>query len=88
MPKTVLKEFENKETGFLYYYSFADHKIHKGHAKTLNTVLGYYSDATEDFLSKQIESKLGMLISQLKQMSFKEGEVYWILRIFQRYTII
>ena len=75
MPKTVLKEFENKEKRCLYYYSFADQKIHRGHAKTLNTELGYYSDSTEDFLSKKIETKLGMLISQLKLMSFENGEI-------------
>ena len=54
-PKLILKQFCN-ENGELYYYSFTEDTINKGHPKTLNTKMGYYSAETESFLSRSIET--------------------------------
>lgn len=63
-PKLILKQFCN-ENGELYYYSFTEDTINKGHPKTLNTKMGYYSAETESFLSRSIETPLGEAIKEV-----------------------
>lgn len=62
MPRCILKRFEVK--GRFYYYDVEkDIFGSKGHSKSHNTEKGYYSRETEQFLSDEIESSLGVILS-------------------------
>ena len=61
MPKAVLKRFEKDH--LICYYDVSKAFIGtKGHAKSINTELGYYSAETEEFFGCNIETPLGKLL--------------------------
>lgn len=72
IPKFILKNFEDKKQR-LFYYDFKDKKIKTGHAATLNTVMGYYSEEIENFLSNIVEQPFSKFVEQAKK--FKTGEL-------------
>ena len=69
MPRTILKRFEDSNC-FLYYICFQDSvlSVKKGHAKTLNTQEGYYSEETEELLSKEVERHLDKTIKHFENI--------------------
>lgn len=70
MPKLLLKRFENKNHCF-YYYDVEKRFIgSNGHAKSLNTELGYYSQETETFLNKHIEKPFSALLQAIDAIDF------------------
>lgn len=69
MPKLVMKNFTNSNSE-LFYFDFERNLVQKGHPKSLYTEYGYYSDYVEDFLSTEVESRLGVLLKYLKNASF------------------
>ena len=73
MPKLILKNFQNEKSE-LFYYDFTDRKIKKGHAKSLYTEEGYYSEYVEQFLSKEIEAPLGVLVKFLLETEFIDAD--------------
>ena len=73
IPKLIFKNFHN-ERQELFYYDFENEEIKKGHAKTLYTQMGYYSDYVEDFLGKRIESPLGSVVKHIANTDFQSCE--------------
>lgn len=70
MPKLLLKRFENKNHCF-YYYDVKKGVIgSNGHAKSLNTELGYYSAEVEEYLNNYVETPLSDLLSQIDCINF------------------
>ncbi len=70
MPKCVLKRFENNSKRF-YYYDVRKGIIgSNGYAKSINTVLGYYSQETEDYLRDYIETPFSELLCQIDKIDF------------------
>lgn len=80
LPKCILKQFEN-DNHELYYYD-GNEKNHNrniiktGHAKTLNSELGYYSEATEFALSTKIEQPLSELLQFVNTTNFDGSQFY------------
>lgn len=69
MPKSVLRRFE-KNARF-YYYDVEKRIIgSNGHAKSLYTESGYYSQETEDFLRDNIETPFGQLLKFIDSVDF------------------
>ena len=68
MPKCVLKRFETN--GSFFYYDVINDQIRtNGHAKSLNTNEGFYSNETEGFLDKNIEDPFGKLLLSIDTIS-------------------
>ena len=67
-----MKNFTNPNAE-LFYYDFKKNLVRKGHPKSLYTQFGYYSDYVEDFLSTEVESRLGVLLKYLKTTLFDKG---------------
>lgn len=72
MPRLILKNFHNEKQEF-YYFDFLEQKIKRGHAKTFYAEQGYYSEFVEKYLSKKVESRLGVLADFLKRTNFQNG---------------
>lgn len=73
MPRLILKNFQKDSKGMLYY-DCIQQKIVRGHAKTLCTELGYYSNDVETYLDKNVETRMGNLVDFLKRTSFQNGD--------------
>lgn len=71
MPKLIMKNFTNSNSE-LFYFDFEKALVGRGHPKSLYTKLGYYSDRVEEFLSSEVESKLGELLKYLKKTLFEK----------------
>ena len=70
MPKLLLKRFENKNH-CLYYFDVKKGVIgSNGHAKSLNTELGYYSAEVETYLNNYVETPFSDLLSQIDSIDF------------------
>lgn len=70
MPKCVLKRFENESKRF-YYYDVKKGIIgDDGHAKSINTELGYFSQETENYLSNYVEKPFFELLRQIDKIDF------------------
>ena len=70
MPKCVLKRFENQNERF-YYYDVKKGIIgNNGHARSINTEFGYYSQNTEGFLRDYIETPFSELLCQIDRIDF------------------
>lgn len=69
MPRSILKRFEN-ENHILFYYDVKDGIIKRGHSKSLYQEYGYYSNDTETFLDKYIESPLGKILKYIENTDF------------------
>ncbi len=65
IPKFILKQFENINHQ-LFYYDFEKDEIKSGHAKSLNTVMGFYSEEIEDFLSSIVEQPFSKFLQKAK----------------------
>lgn len=71
MPKIVLKRFE-KNNRFCYYDVCKGIIGTNGHAKSLNTELGYYSAETEEFFRDNIETPLGQMIKYIESVDMEK----------------
>lgn len=71
MPKLVLKHFVDSK-GRSYAYDFAANRIIYSTPTAINTEIDYYSKEAEAYLSKNIETPFGQVLSKL--LSVKEGE--------------
>ncbi len=70
MPKCVLKRFENDNNSFFYYIVEKDLIGKNGHAKSINTELGYYSKNTEEFLNNNVETPFSDLLYKIDKIDF------------------
>lgn len=71
MPKCILSRFE--ENNRFYYYDVEKKHIGKnGHAKSINTKRGYYSQAGEDYLRNNIETPIGELLKEIDRFDFNQ----------------
>ena len=61
LPKMLLKRFED-EKNFLQYIDVTNNRIKRGHAKTMYTEKGYYSDEIEHYLSDKIEKPFSEML--------------------------
>ena len=66
IPKAILKHFVDDQNK-LYYYDLQSKTIKQGGAGTLNTQIGYYSQAIEQQLSATIETPIGKVIQVLEK---------------------
>lgn len=73
MPKCVLKQFED-EKHFVYFWSFGEGQIKKGHAESINTELGYYSESIEHFLRDSVETPMGSVLKFIKGIDIDSPE--------------
>lgn len=72
MPKCVLKRFENENHSF-YYYDVEKSIIgSNGHAKSINTQLGYYSKDVEQYLNDNIEAPFSSALQFIDSTNFDE----------------
>lgn len=65
IPRCVLKQFEDSNH-FVYWFDCSTFRAKRGHAKTINTMKGYYSEDLEKYLSEQIEQPITTIINELK----------------------
>lgn len=73
MPKLMLKRFENEQHE-LYYYDVCQQAIrNKGHAKSINTKEGYYSDDTEEYLEQNIETPFSKLLQIIDGIDLEDA---------------
>mgnify|MGYP007101904271 CR=1 FL=1 len=70
MPKCVLKRFEDSEHRFCYFDVEKSVIGNNGHAKSLNTQLGYYSQSVEDTLRDQVETPFSELMKFVESIDF------------------
>ncbi|QUC66107.1 DUF4238 domain-containing protein [Aristaeella hokkaidonensis] len=70
MPRCVLKRFEDSNHRLFYFDVQKGFIGTNGHAKTINTQVGYYSQSTEEFLKNNIEDPLSQLLLKLDKIDF------------------
>lgn len=70
MPRCVLKRFENECHSFFYYDVTKGIIGSNGHAKTMNTQLGYYSNEVEHYLNDNIEAPFSKVLQFVDQTDF------------------
>lgn len=71
MPKTVLKRFE-KNNRFCYYDVCKDIIGTNGHARSLNTEVGYYSAEIENFFRDNIETPLVQMLKFIESVDMEK----------------
>ena len=77
MPKCVLKRFENQNHSF-YYYDVEKGIIgSNGHAKTINTQFGYYSEEVEKILNDNIEAPFAKVLQFVDKTDFGGSKFFW-----------
>lgn len=69
IPRFILENFEDSKH-FLYQLDVRDLTIRGGHARTLNTQVGYYSNETEALLTQYYESPFAPILKKLKDFDF------------------
>lgn len=72
MPKCVLKRFENQNHSFYYYDANKGVLGTNGHAKTINTQFGYYSEEVEKYLNDNIEAPFAKVLHFVDNTDFDE----------------
>lgn len=70
MPKCVLKRFSDEQNRLSYYDVQKGVLSKNGHAKSINTQLGYYSESTETFLNKYIEAPFSRFLHKVHSIDF------------------
>lgn len=65
LPKSTLKEFMVNNR--LYYLDLKSNIIKRSTAKSFNTIDNYYPNDSEAFLSKEVETRIGILQIQVKE---------------------
>lgn len=70
MPKLVLKRFENVKHE-LFSYDVITKRITKGHAKTINTEKGYYSEGMETILNRDIETPFSKVLKYVDSIDYE-----------------
>lgn len=78
VPRTVLKHFQYKVNGKVYYLDLINNKIHSKGIGNLGTVSGYFSNEMEEYLSGEIEKPLGDLINRILITIPKRGKSIYI----------
>lgn len=73
IPRFILKYFEN-EKGGVWQLDVDSMTIKRGHSKSLNTQLGYYSNDTEHLLESLIETPFSRKIKPIKEHDFDISE--------------
>ena len=71
MPKRIMKEFE-KDNRLAYYDVKGNFIGTNGHAKSIYTELGYYSEETEHRLNREVESPLSHILYQIHNIDFTQ----------------
>lgn len=82
IPRFILKNFEDDKNS-LYQLDVKSMAIRRGHAKTLNTQKGYYSNDTEALLEKLMESPFSKLLIPLRQHDF-DTAYYTVPKDFEK----
>lgn len=77
MPKVLLKRFHNANNQFFYFDVRKRVIGSNGNARSINTALGYYSQAIENFLRDNIETPLGILLKYIDENGI-DGETFSI----------
>ena len=76
MPRCVLKRFEDAKNKF-YYYDIKKRIIgSNGHAKSINTELGYFSPAVEEFLNNYVEKPFSDLLKKIDKIDFDSASFF------------
>ena len=75
MPKFMLRRFENKDNRFFYYDVSKKIPGTNGHARSINTQVGYYSEDTEEYLNENVETPLSRIISIVDNINFDDPEI-------------
>lgn len=88
IPKCVLKRFED-ENNFLFILDTEKNTINRGHAKSVNTQVDYYSEKVEAQLNEEIETPLGKILQEIEQIElsdpkFSLTEEQW--NVIKQYT--
>lgn len=73
IPRFILKYFENDHDG-LRQLDVESMIIKRGHSKSLNTQVGYYSNDTEQLLESLIETPFSMIIKPIMEHNFDVSE--------------
>lgn len=73
IPKSVLRNFEN-EKHTLYQWNFETGRITRGHAASINTEAGYYSETIELLLSQQVESPFGNVMKLFREINKEDPQ--------------
>lgn len=76
MPKLMLKRFSYDKHGYHYYFDVKQGYIGRGHCRTTNTEIGYYSETAEGMLNEAIETPFSMLLQKLDIIDFDAGTFY------------
>lgn len=72
MPKLLLKRFQNKKHRFFYYDIRKNFIGTNGTAESLNTERGYFSPEMEQYLSQNIETPFGKILSVIDRIDFEQ----------------
>ena len=64
MPRFMLERFENSKHELYYLNIQSKERVSRGHAKSINSELGYYDEYTERILDKSIETPFSQLLSK------------------------
>lgn len=75
MPKCILKRFEDANHRFCYYDVEKNIIGTGGHAKSLNTQIGYYSLCTEAFLNSNVEKPLSDFLKEIDAIDFDQDVI-------------
>ena len=72
IPKVILKHFQNKN-GQIFLYDFKNKKIIRTNCNDINVEYGFYSLEMEEYLNKDIEQRLGILIQVIEKEMKKDS---------------
>ena len=84
MPKFLLKRFEDEEKRF-FCYDIKDQSIRTSNAESINTGIGYFSEAVEKILNQSIEQPFSSLLRYIDTINF-DANSFVIKRGFVRKT--
>jgi len=70
LPESTLKRFSN--SGILYYLDIKNKNIRKSPASSFLTANDYYTQETEAFLSKKLESKMGKIYESIDRFKRRQ----------------
>ncbi len=75
MPKCILKRFEDANHRFCYYDVEKNIIGTGGHAKSLNTQIGYYSLYMEEFFNNNVERPLSDFLKEIDTIDFDKDAI-------------
>ena len=72
MPRFLLARFENNNHSFFYYDVEKERIVTKGHAKSINTKIGYYPEEIEKYLNDQIEQPFSNIVKFIDALDLEK----------------